>query len=452
MNVPTNAAVSLPGWERSARPPHVVYLTAGAAGMFCGSCMRDNTLSAALTRLGVNLQLVPTYTPLRTDEESVATDDVFFGGINIYLQQKYSLFRYLPGWADRWLDRPWLLNLVSGRGVQIDMKFLGQLTVSMLQGTHGVQRKETRRLIEWLRRDMPVDLINFTNMLIAGCAPELKRELGIPLVATLQGDDIFVESLPEPYRGQVMQLVRELVPSIDAFVVFSEFYRDFMADYWSIPRDRIQLVPLGLETRDFAGVERGQRPPGPWRIGYLARLAPEKGLHIAVRAFIELRRRWPDLPAELHVAGWMSPSQESYAQQLWEEMSAAGCRDQLVLHGEVDRSGKVDFLRQIDLLSVPTTYREPKGLFVAEAWAAGVPVVQPAHGAFPELIQATGGGRLVPPHDPIALAETWAELFAHPTQLVELGQLGRRGVTERLSATAAAQATWDVYRRLIRPA
>lgn len=429
----------------------IAFITSGAAGMFCGSCMRDNTLSAALTRLGVNLQLVPTYTPLRTDEESVATNDVFFGGINVYLQQKYSFFRYLPGWTDRWLSRPWLLNLVSGRGVEIDLDFLGQLTVSMLQGTHGVQRKEMRRLIDWLRRDMPVDLINFTNMLIAGCAPELKRELGMPLVATLQGDDIFVESLPEPHRSRVMQLVRDLVPSIDAFVVFSEFYRDFMADYWSIPRERMHLVPLGVETRDFVGVEHRQRQPGPWRIGYLARLAPEKGLHLAVRAFIELRRRWPDLPAELHVAGWKSPSQESYVNQLWDEMSAAGCRAQLMLHGEVDRQGKVDFLRQIDLLSVPTTYHEPKGLFVAEAWAAGVPVVQPAHGAFPELIQATGGGRLVKPDDPQALAEMWAELFRQPEQLLEMGQRGRHGVTERLSATAAAQATWDVYRQLIRP-
>ena len=70
----------------------IVYLTAGAAGMFCGSCMHDNTLVRGLARQGWDLQLVPTYTPIRTDEDDVSVDQVFFGGVNIYLQQKIHLF------------------------------------------------------------------------------------------------------------------------------------------------------------------------------------------------------------------------------------------------------------------------------------------------------------------------------------------------------------------------
>src|ERR1043165_1330623 len=88
----------------------IIYLAAGAGGMYCGSCLHDNTLAAALLALGEDVLLVPTYTPLRTDEPNVSIDRVFFGGINVYLQEKSSLFRHTPWWMDRWLDHPALLE------------------------------------------------------------------------------------------------------------------------------------------------------------------------------------------------------------------------------------------------------------------------------------------------------------------------------------------------------
>ena len=128
----------------------IAYLTAGAAGMYCGSCLHDNTLAAALLRLGVDIQLIPTYTPIRTDERDVSADFVFFGGINVYLQQKSALFRWLPSALDRILDQPWLLRRATARSTAIDPKFLGDLAVSMLRGAHGCQRKEVRRLGRFL--------------------------------------------------------------------------------------------------------------------------------------------------------------------------------------------------------------------------------------------------------------------------------------------------------------
>ena len=81
----------------------ITYITAGAGGMYCGSCIRDNALATALTRKGHDVTLLPLYTPTRTDEENVSQQRVFFGGISVYLEQYVSLFRKTP-WL---LDRLW---------------------------------------------------------------------------------------------------------------------------------------------------------------------------------------------------------------------------------------------------------------------------------------------------------------------------------------------------------
>src|SRR5262245_54116555 len=145
---------------------HVAYITAGAAGGYCGSCMRDNTLVAALTARGHDALLIPTYTPIRTDEKDVSQKRVFFGGINVYLQQKLSLFRRTPWFLDRLLDSPGLLRWVSRFAVKTRAEELGELTVSMLRGEHGHQRKEIAKLVNWLAAEVRPDIVNLTAVLL----------------------------------------------------------------------------------------------------------------------------------------------------------------------------------------------------------------------------------------------------------------------------------------------
>jgi len=436
-------------------PFRITYLTAGAAGMFCGSCLHDNTLAAALIRLGVDIQLIPTYTPIRTDEQDVSADRVFFGGINVYLQQKSALFRWLPSALDRVLDRPWLLRRATARSTAIDPRFLGDLAVSMLRGEHGYQRKEVRRLARFLATDARPDLIVLTNMLIGGCIPELKQALSVPVLVTLQGDDAFLEYLPEPHKTRCLEQIRRLVPAVDGFLVHSRFYADFMSGYFGIPPERLHIVPLGIDIRDVATADEdrgqgaedagtGERPP---TIGYLARLAPEKGLHVLCDAFLDLRRRPGMDQVRLRIAGWLGEQNRAYAESQFDKLRAAGLGDAVQYVGEVDRHGKRAFLRSVDLLSVPTTHREPKGLFALEALAAGVPVVLPDHGAFPELVAATGGGCLTPPGDSQALAAALAELLQDRPRRRRYAAAARQAMQQQRNAEAMAQATLDVLLR-----
>jgi len=434
----------------------IAYLTAGGAGMFCGSCMRDNTLAAALHRQGVDAQLIPLYTPIRTDEAEVTVDRVFYGGINVYLQQNYPWLAAIPGlgsFFDWSLDQPWLINFATGFGIETNAALLGEITISVLEGEDGRLKHEADKLCDWLAKEVRPDIINLSNILIAGCVPELKRRLKVPIVVTLQGDDIFLRDLTEPYKTKAFERIRALVAEIDGFVVFSRYYADFMAGYFGIPPEKIQVVTMGIDTRDFAAIDgskeqRKEAEKGPV-VGYLARLAPEKGLHILVDAFLRLRQMQGMEKARLHVAGWLGGKNQAYADAEFRRLREVGAADSFQYFGTVDRKQKLDFLRGIDVLSVPTTYHEPKGLFVLEALAAGVPVVQPAHGAFPELIEATGGGWLCRPDDPQHLAELLGEALRDDAARRAKGSAGREAVHSRFHADQAARETLALYQRML---
>lgn len=417
--------------------------------MYCGSCMRDNTLAAALQNLGCDAVLIPTYTPIRTDEESVSIDEVFFGGINVYLQERAPVFRYLPRFLDRWLDRPWLINYFANRGIEISANKLGALAVSMLRGELGNQRKEVHRLVDWLKTHLRPDLVNLTNMLIAGSVPALKRELQVPVLVTLQGDDLFLDDLAEPYRTQAFEELRRLGQQVDGFVVFSEYYADFMADYLKVDRDKFVVVPMGLKLDDYpkpGALTREDRPP---TIGYFARICPAKGFHLLVDAFLRLRTMPGMERAHLRAGGWLGKSDQKFFDQQKDKLTRHGAGEFFEYVGAPDRAEKIAFLRSVDLLTVPTTYRDPKGIFVLESLAAGTPVVVPEHGAFPELLSATGGGRLVRPNDVEHLAATMHDLLINHDVRLSLSRTGHEAVHAGFSAAQMAARTLEVYRAFL---
>lgn len=424
-------------------------ITSGAAGMFCGSCMHDNTLVAALHKLGHDALLIPTYTPIRTDEDDVSQQRVFFGGINVFLQDKLAFFRHTPWFMDRLLDARRLLNWVSRFAVKTQAEELGELTISMLQGEHGHLAKEVEKLVYWLRTHSQPDVINLSNVLISGIVPELKRELGVPILATLQGDDIFLDALPDRYRERAIELIRGHCRSIDGFLTTSEYYADFMTDYLGLQRERIHVVYPGLNLAGHGG-PKPARQKYPYQIGYFARVCPEKGLRTLAQAFILLRNTRGIPPCRLRISGWLGENQQAYFDEVRQELGRAGLGQDYDYVPAPDHASKVAFLQSLDVLSVPTMYREPKGLYLLEAWANGVPVVQPRHGSFPELIAATGGGLLVAPDSPDELARGLLRLIEDDAAREEMGRRGQEAVRQRFHAERMARETLAVYEKYVR--
>ncbi len=425
----------------------ILSITAGAAGMYCGSCTRDNALARELLALGHDVTLVPVYTPTRPDEPNVSRSRVLFGGISVYLQQYAPIFRKMPRLLDRLLDSPRVIQAFSSRAISTDARMLGGLTISMLQGEQGALRREFDKLAEWMRAEPLPDVINLPNTLLIALAAPLKRAFNRPICCTMQGEEFFLDGLVPPYRDQALALIRDQAPSVDRFIAVGEYCAAFMSQYLDIPRARISVVPLGINMDGYPrSAPAADRPAGdPLRIGYFARIAPEKGLHLLAEAYIQLRRRTGRTPIRLEAAGYLARAHQPYFDAVRRMLERADLAHEFSHHGEVDREGKLAFLRGLDILSVPATFDEPKGMFLLEAMASGVPVVQPRRGGFIEIVERTGGGLLVEGDDADALTDGLYALSSNPTLRATLAERALQGVRAHYTVAQSAASLLDVY-------
>ena len=415
--------------------------------MICGNCLRDNALAAALLELGHDVQLIPTYTPIRTDEEDVSLGRVFYGGINVYLQQKYFFFRRTPSFFDRLFDQRWLLRLAARFAVKTTPQALGELTVSVVEGTEGRHKKELEKLIEWLGQTRP-EVVHLTNTLLAGIAPAVKRQLGCPVCCSLQGEDFFLANLPAPHKERAFDLVRQRGASVDAFIAPCRDHAEAMAPHLGVSPETVHVVMPGISLEGFE--PKPKVDPREFVVGYLARICPEKGLHLLAEAVRLLtQKRGSSGPRlRLRVAGWLGPEHRDYLDRIEQQVEKWGLEANFEYLGSIGREQKLRFLGSLDALCVPVTYRAPKGLYVLEALASGVPVVQPRLGVFPELIERTGGGLLFEPGNVEDLVRSLERLIDNRAEGQRMGQHGRQVVYQRFHSRRVAEETLAVYETL----
>jgi glycosyltransferase involved in cell wall biosynthesis len=413
--------------------------------MYCGACMRDNALVAALRKLGHDVTMLPLYTPLTLDEPANNEDRVFFGGVNVFLQQNSVLFRHTPGWLDKPLDNPTLLRAATRLAVKTRPEDLGELTLSMLRGEDGRQTKELAKLCDWLATQPKPDVICLSNVLLSGLAPRLRATLHAPIVCTLQGEDFFVNGLPAAQRDQAWELLRRRAADIDAFIAVSRYYADVMRDFLRVPAEKMHVVYNGIDLKGYGPA--AQRPTQP-TIGYLARLAPEKGLRTLVNAFKLVHARGEVPGVRLRIGGSFTAGDKHFVDEITADLKRSHLLDHVDIQPNLNRAQKIAFLQSLSVFSVPATYGESFGLYVLEALACGVPVVQPRHGPFPELLQATGGGVLCEPDNADDLAAKIEELLLDDAKRSELGAAGRQKVLAEFGIERAARDVADVFQKL----
>jgi glycosyltransferase involved in cell wall biosynthesis len=429
----------------------VVQITAGAGGRICGSCLHDNALVRALRSRGRDAILVPAFVPTTTDEENVAIDRVVMGGVNVWLQEHVPLLRYTPAFLDHPLDSRRLLEWLSSRTGSARAADLGPLTVSTLQGEAGRQRKEVWKLAHWLAAEIRPDVVHLSNALLLGLARAIREVTGARIVASLSGEDVFIEQLPDPYREETWTLLRDRAADIDQFVALNQFFADFMGGRMGLPADTIAVVPHGVDLTVFAAAPpdleaRRKARGGRLRLGFLARACPEKGLDQALKALAILAR---DRDVELVAAGATVEAERIYLAGCLALAEDLGVADRFTWRGQVDRAGKLALLGDIDLFTLPTTHPEAKGLSAIEAMAAGVPVVAAAHGTFPELLDGERAGLLHTPQDPADLARAITVLADAPDRAAACGRHGHALARSRHSAAAMAAGHEALYDRVV---
>jgi glycosyltransferase involved in cell wall biosynthesis len=417
---------------------NIVQLTPGAGGMYCGNCFRDNALVAEWRKMGHNAVMASLYLPMTLDEEDQSKGaPVFFAGTNVYLEQIFPVFGKAPDWLRSWLASPTLLKWASGRAAKTRADQLGDLTLSMIQGELGNQARDLDDLIQWLAIYEDPQVVCLSNALLVGMTRRIRNDVEVPVVVELQGEDTFLDSLPEPHRTKCWDALRERAAEVDLFIAPSHYFAEVMTKRLDLRPERVRVVYNGIRLDGYEPAPANLTPPV---LGYFARMCKEKGLDTLVAAYIHIRKKNLVPNLRFKIGGAMGPSDEAFVAKLKDDLQANGLSNDVEFHTNLDKSAKQAFMKSLSVFSVPALYGEAFGLYLLEAWAAGVPVVQPRAAAFPELIRASGGGVICEPNDPIALAASIADVLNTPGKRQQLSALALQSSRTIFNVSAMATA------------
>jgi glycosyltransferase involved in cell wall biosynthesis len=427
----------------------IVHLTPSSGDSFyCENCQRDIALVNAMRKLEHEIILLPMYLPINADEkELTSSSPIFFGGINVFLQQKLSLFRKTPRWLDKIFDNPALLRWAGRKAGMTSAKDLAQTTISMLQGSNGKQVKELNRLVDWLaQEENKPDIVTLSNILLIGLAKPIKEKLGVPVLCLLQDEDGFIDGLGAPYAKQSWDIITELAREIDLFISVSKYYSDVMREKLSLGPEAIEVIRMGISLEGYSHREKLPEVPA---IGYLSRMCAEHGLDTLVDAFIIFKKNPKLKNARLRISGGSRNDDSPFIESLKQRLNSAGFLNDVDFLPDFSKKARFDFLNSLSVMSVPEKKPVAYGLYVLESLACGVPVVEPATGVFPELIELTGGGVLYKEKNAESLARALESLLLDSEHAYKLGNQGRDVIIKTLDVELNARQMVKVFEQVV---
>jgi glycosyltransferase involved in cell wall biosynthesis len=393
--------------------------------------MRDNSLARHLIKQGHEVTVLPAYLPHLLDEDrAVQQSPIFFGGVNVYLQYKFKFFRKTPQWMDQIFNSETLLRWVAGKRGMTTPRQLGEITLSTLRAKDGPLAKEVNKVIDWFKEHGKPDVLLLSTVLLAGIGRAVREELGIPVYSFLQGEDGFLDSLLPEFRKDAWGLIGADARELDGCISPSRFFANLMGQRLSMAPQKILPLSNGIS---LDGYPTDRDEPSKKTIGYFARICPEKGLDLLVDVFIQLKQsdKYPEL--KLAVAGTLPQENESFLEEQKRKITTAGLGRFVVFRPNLSREEKIDFLDQLTLFCVPARVPEAFGLYVIESMAAGVPVVLPDHGSFPEIIRETQGGLLYRKDNPNGLTHALSTMLGDSVQAKKFAEQGKAAVHEKYS-------------------
>jgi glycosyltransferase involved in cell wall biosynthesis len=416
----------------------------GTGGAFyCQNCLRDHFFVRALKAVGEDVIQVPLYLPLSIDgEQEDPETPIFFGAVNVYLQEKNVLFRKTPRFIDGFFDSPALLRWAAAKAQSTSARGLEELTLSMLRGDKGRQAKEVDRLLRWLEAKGRTDVVHLSNALLLGLAGPAKKRLGATVVCTFQDENVWIEEMDARYMDTVWDTLREKAEEVDAFIATSKTFGEEMASKLRIDPEKLHLVPPGL---DFESYSHGPPVASPPVLGYLSRISEAQGFDILADAYLKLRSIDGLENLKLRATGGYTDADDAFLKKVMKGLEGKGAAQDVEIVKDYGPARRIDFLRSLTALSVPIRSGVAFGVFLLEALACGVPVVQPRVGAFPEILESTGGGVLFDPNEPEALAEAAAPLLLDAEKARTLGLEGREKVLETYDGAKLARKMVEIY-------
>ncbi|MBI9034779.1 MAG: glycosyltransferase family 4 protein [Bacteroidales bacterium] len=425
----------------------IINIVPGFGGTFyCGNCLRDSAFTRTLKTTGHEAITLPLYMPLmKRYNNGTESTPVFYGAVNIYFEQKFRFLRKMPKWLHKFLNSPSILEYAAKKSGSTRARGMEAMTISMLKGEDGFQKDELDLLITYLKEHEKPDVIHLSNALLIGLAGQIRKELGIPVVCSLQDEDVWINPMQEPYRTQLWDLMSEKAKDVDAFVAVSHFFARVMKEKMNIPDEKLHTVHIGVDPKIYK-----HHLPNPEKpvIGFLSRSNKANGFETVVDAFIKLKEEHLFRNAKLKVSGGYTGDDKRFINKQIKKLNNAGYLNDLILVEDFRTEKLSEFFSDVSVLSVPVINGEAFGLYQLEALACGVPIIQPNVGAFPEIIEASGGGALFEPNNSDALAEKLSEILSDSQRLQQLSVTGRNSVIKRFNTQISTQNMVNIYKEV----
>ena len=410
---------------------NIIQIIPGSGGSFyCGNCLRDSKYFNALRAEGHHVTKIPMYLPLFADEHDISEIPIFYGAISTYLKQLYPVFRKAPAWFDRLLNSKPMMKLAASMAGSTNAKGLEDMTVSMLLGEEGEQKDELDHMVNWIADHCKPDIIHISNALLLGLARRLKEKLGVPVLCTLQDEDVWIDPMKPQFQKKIWNLMHERAKDVDVLVAVSDFFAGVMKERMNLSDEQLKTIHLGVDVEDYQFVSVKDKPRN---VGYISRMCHKDGFDIVVDAFIELKRKPGFEDVKLIATGGSTGDDAKFNKTQKRKLKDNKLLNDFEIIPDFEGQEVNDFFKKVQLVSVPVRIGEAFGMYMIEAMASGVPVVQPALGAFPEIIEIAGGGVTYTPNSPQKLSETWAELLNDQERLEKLSLAGYRGTRDKFN-------------------
>ncbi|MDD4108497.1 MAG: glycosyltransferase family 4 protein [Prolixibacteraceae bacterium] len=425
---------------------NIIQIIPGSGGSFyCGNCLRDSKYVDAMRLLGHQVVKIPMYLPLFADEHDISDVPIFYGAVSTYLKQLYPVFRKAPKWFDDLLNSRPMMKLAASMAGSTRAKGLEDMTVSMLLGEQGAQKDELENMVDWIAERCKPDVIHLSNALLLGLARRLKERVGVPVVCSLQDEDVWVDVMKPSFRDKIWDLMHTRAGDVDALVAVSDFYADVMQDKMNLPPEKVHTFYLGVDYKDYNYIPVSEKPRN---VGYISRMCHENGFDIVVDAFIHLKKNRKFEDVKLISTGGYTGDDAQFIKEQKRKIKESGLSDYFEILPDFEDNARHDFFKQVILVSVPVRIGEAFGMYLLESMASGVPVVQPALGAFPEIIGLSGGGVTYMPNSPEKLSESWAGLLSDPGKVEQLSVAGYEGVKAKFNIHDHAASIIGLFEKL----
>lgn len=422
----------------------IMHIIPGSGGSFyCGNCLRDAKYVEALRKSDHMVVKLPMYLPLFADEHDLSREiPVFYGAVSIYLKQIFPIFRKAPAWVDRMLNSKPMLKLASKFAGSTRAKGLEEMTVSMLLGEEGQQKDELERMVDWIVENCEPDVIHLSNALLLGLAHRLSERMHVPVICSLQDEDVWVDVMKPSARESVWRLMSDKAEHVSAFISVSDYYAEVMKQKMDIPDNKLKSVHVGVDPADYTFKPVGEKKR---KIGFVSRMSHGNGTDILVDAFILLKQKKEFDDVELVLTGGSTGDDRKFLSEIRDKLKSNQLMGQVEFHEDFEEEGLREFLDKVSVVSVPVRNGEAFGIYLLECMASGVPVVQPALGAFPEIVNLTEGGIIYDSNTPEVLSDALGKVLSDPEELDRLSKNGKEGVEKHFHIDIQAERMVRVY-------